>query len=79
MPTIPGSTPGDYTVVGPQGIQALFDIIEQRLEAIEQAVFGATYATQQVNIGSVAIRSNRVHPGPGLSTQSGRASGGSQS
>ena len=79
MPTIPGSTPGDYTVVGPQGIQALFDIIEQRLEAIEQAVFGANYTAQQLTLGSVATRSNRVRPGPGLSTQSGRASGGSQS
>lgn len=75
MPTQPGTIQGDYTLTGPQGISAIFDIIEQRLEALEQAVMGAGYAAQQINLGSVATRSTRVRPGPGLSTQSGAMSG----
>ncbi len=75
MPTTQVGTAGDYIVTGPQGIQALFDIIEQRLEALEQAVMGGAYVKQQVNLGTVSTRSTRVLPGPGSNTQTGAIPG----
>jgi hypothetical protein len=44
---------------GEQGVQAVLSVIEARLQALEQAIFGGNYQAQQVNLGSIgAITSN---------------------
>lgn len=63
---MPQSTPSGLSA-NEQGIAGVLDIIEARLQAIEQAVFGGAYSNQAATLGSVN-RSNRPISGPGNSS-----------
>jgi hypothetical protein len=55
-----------------QGLAGVLVIIEARLQAIEQAVFGGAYSQQQQTLGNVAnLNFSQQASGPGFPQQGG--------
>jgi hypothetical protein len=61
-----------------QGVQGILTILESRLQALEQAVFGGAYASQQTNLGQIGDINDILIPGPGQGSQAGQASAGNR-
>lgn len=71
MPVGPNPATGTFPAQE-QGIAGALNIIEARLQALEQAVFGNSYSAQQINMGTVGTPSwSQQNSGPGQSNQAG--------